>query len=214
MTNILNSKSINDPQSILDEIEGLEEAFDFSEDPLGEARNFLYSFVNEINFKYGMNLTLDDAFYLARMNICSMQISEEQKSSMLQALQLLELGPFEEIDSSIGERSDIYSNLSGQISWLWSSKWFGLNKNKKLVKKMGLYTNPQEDIDLPSSVYIGAIELFVAPLIFILPFPGAQAFAVGVAADGLRRIAEGVEQLGEERRNDPSYSSPKPPFNN
>jgi hypothetical protein len=97
------------------------------------------------------------------------------------------------------------------LAWHW--KWFGLNKKNNFHKKMSLSANQQEGIDLPSNVYIGAVELFASVLIFILPFPGAQAFAGVVAADGARRVFDGMQQLGDERRNDPNYISPQPPFN-
>lgn len=206
MTNILNPENINNPQSILDEIGKLEGTFISSEEPLEEARRFFVSFVNEINFKYGMKLTIEDAFHIARENIHNMQVSEEEKTSMLALMQLLEFG------SIVEEQTDAHLNIAGAISWHW--KWLGSHKKKDVHKKMGLSINQQESVDLPSNVYIGAIELLVAPLIFILPFPGAQVFAGAVAADGLRRIADGVEQLGEERRNNPNYISPQPPFNN
>lgn len=135
MTNILNLENINNPQSILDELGKLEETFACSQDPIEEARKFFVSFVNEINFKYGMKLTIENAFHMARENIRNMQVSEEEKTSMFTVIQLLESGSFKEIDSSIEKQAAAYINLTTRIYWPWESKWFGLNKNEKHKSK-------------------------------------------------------------------------------
>jgi hypothetical protein len=210
MTNILSLENINNPQSILDALGELEETFKGSQNPLEEARRFLVFFVNEVNFKYGMKLTLKDVFHFTRENICSMQVSEEEKASMFSAMQLLESDYSKEFDSNIEEQINLYS---ARICWPWHWKWFGLNKKKEFHKKMSLSINQQDGVDLPSNIYIGAVELFASVLIFVLPIPGAQALSGIVAADGARRIFDGMQQLGDERRSDPNYISPQPPFN-
>ena len=65
------------------------------------------------------------------------------------------------------------------------------------------------ETDLPSNCYIGGIELFAAVLIAIVPVPGATALAGVVAGDGLRRVVDGVTQLGDERRANPNFVQPK-----
>jgi hypothetical protein len=117
MTNILSLQHINNPQSILDELGGLEGIFEASQNPLEEARTFLVSFINEINFKYGMRLTLDDAFHLVRANISSMPVSGEENNSMFVATQLLELGSLKELDLSVEEQIKTHRNVSAKICW-------------------------------------------------------------------------------------------------
>jgi hypothetical protein len=143
-----------------------------------------------------MRLTIEDAFHLIRENIYVMQVSDEEKSSMFAAIQFLESGSFKEFNLSIEEQPHTHLNVAARVCWPWDWKWFGLNKKKDFHKKMNLSVNQQDGIDLPSNVYIGAVELFAAVLIFILPVPGAQAFAGVIAADGARRVLMECNNLG------------------
>ncbi len=111
--------------------------------------------------------------------------------------------------------------IAAGISWPWEWNWFGLfkNQNKAPFKKTTINYNShfqplvyaKEEPELPANIYIGAVELLAGALCMIVgtvipPFYGAGGFLMG---DGIRRIADGTVQLGEERRNDPNYVQPK-----
>ena len=68
----------------------LEESIEASEDPFDEGRVFLKSFIEEINLRYGMNLTFRDACTLVRDNLHTLGLSKEIRNIVLTTLELME----------------------------------------------------------------------------------------------------------------------------
>ena len=63
--------------------------------------------------------------------------------------------------------------------------------------------------DLPSNCYIGGVEIAGGILVSILAtiWPPLWGISLTMIGDGARRLADGVEQIGEERRNNPNHTS-------
>lgn len=205
--------------ALVEKFDKLEEILNESSIPLTEGRNFLNSFLNEINAKYDLNLTIQDACKLVRENLHTLQLSEEFQRIILSTIALYEsdLTPptnKEGFESSEAANKDL---LKAHIYWTWEQNWFGLNKNHKNkiqhADKHTCHANPSNlmEKDLPSNCYIGGCEMLAGALIFILPIPGAQWLGGLMVGDGVRRVIDGVQQLGDEQRNDPNYIPPPNP---
>jgi len=147
-------------------------------------------------------------------NIHNLDIKPPMKNVLIATISMLE--------SDSAENKYIIPALRIKgLYWPTKWNWFGLNKKKhkrNCQLKMAiaqLYPNRMEE-ELPSNCYIGAVELFAGALVFILPVPGAQALGTLMMGDGVRRVVDGVMQLGDERRANPNFVPPKlgPPFEN
>ncbi len=53
------------------------------------------------------------------------------------------------------------------------------------------------EVDYPTTLIIGGIELIVGTLIYILPVPLAKHVGAAVIADGSRRVFNGIEDLSD-----------------
>ena len=64
--------------------------------------------------------------------------------------------------------------------------------------------------DLPSDCYMGIAEIMGGSLVGILAllWPPLWTVSGAMVLDGIRRVADGTVQLGEERRNNPNYTPP------
>ena len=204
---ILNQPNVD---SVKAEFDQLHNVLSTSANPLNEARNFFQSFVNEINAKYGMTLTVPEAYQLIRVNLHSLQISTEVQNAILATLELLESGS----DRMLMETQNVdHGDECHSFHWPWEWKWFGLNKKKDTDKHQPrLMSSTQPGKELPANCYIGGVEMLAGALVFLLPIPGAQALSIGIIGDGARRVIDGVVQLGEERRNDSNFVPPKSPY--
>lgn len=100
------------------------------------------------------------------------------------------------------------------LYWPTEWNWFGLNKKKKDKHqiKVNQSNQPLIETELPGNCYIGGCELLAGALIFILPIPGSSLIGLSLMGDGTRRVIDGVVQLSDERRADPNYKPPQPPF--
>lgn len=70
-----------------------------------------------------------------------------------------------------------------------------------------------QEVELPGNCYVGGCELLVGTLLCILPISGSAAVGFVVMGDGIRRVVDGIVQLSDERRADPNFIPPQPPFN-
>ncbi len=207
--------------ALVDEFDKLEDILDASSDPLAEGRTFLDKFLNEINAKYGLNLTIQDACKLVRENLHTLQLHEETQRIILATIELYgsDLALTNTKEERFESNVDVTTKnlLMARIYWPWEWNWFGLNKNHKNkyqhATKHTRNVNPSNLIaeDLPSNCYIGGCEMLAGALIFILPIPGAPWLGGLVVGDGARRVVDGVQQLGDERRNNPNYVPPQNP---
>ena len=86
---------VNDPNSgeLIEEFDKFEEIFDGSTDPFAEGRKFLETFINEVNSKYALNLTIQDACRLVRENMHKLQLPEEFQRVILNTIELFESDP-------------------------------------------------------------------------------------------------------------------------
>lgn len=193
-----------DSNRVVEHFDALYESIHKSQDKIDESRKFLLSFINDINRRYNLSLTLQEACTLIEQNLYTLPLTADEKSSLLFSIDLLHLS-----DKSL-EMEGIAESHRLHLYWPWEWNWFGLNKKPHKEKcdysKKSPGSVPQKE--LPANCYVGAVELFSGVLIFFLPFPGAQALATGAVADGLRRVFDGIIQLSEERRLDPNYRPP------
>lgn len=222
MTNILKPENIKDPESVLAEFDKIEEEFKLSSSPVEEVRVLFRAFVNEINARYGLGLTVSSACELIKNNLSGLQINQEDQTLIHALVELIESGSSQSFRELIEKRALAYEKLDS-FYWPWEWNWFGLNKknhkNHNELQPQSIIPVlvaaspiPISDKELPANCYFGAIELLAAPLVALLPVPGTSAAATMVFLDGVRRLTEGAIQLGEERRNDPNFVEPKPPF--
>jgi len=94
-----------------------------------EGRKFLQAFINEINTKHGMSLTLLEACKLVRENIYHLNIPSNMQEVLLKTIAQLESQPPEMHELFLTE------NLQAKIYWPTEWNWFGLNKKKHKHKK-------------------------------------------------------------------------------
>jgi len=205
---IFDPACLTDSTTMIEKFDQFEESLETSMTSLRESRKFLESFLDDINTKHGFNLTLLEACKLIQENVHVLQISSEQQDILLQTCKIIE--------PSLTNQT---THKTNGLYWPNEWNWFGLNKKKHSNKSQKqchtIAKSPSlMETELPSNCYVGAIELFVGALIFILPIPGAQIAAITVMGDGGRRVIDGIIQLGEERRCNPDYVCPKlgPPF--
>ena len=60
--------------ALVEEFDKFEDILDGSSDPLAEGRTFLDAFLQEINDKYNLNLTIQDACKLVRENLHTLSV--------------------------------------------------------------------------------------------------------------------------------------------
>lgn len=208
---ILDQTDAKNADLAISKFDKLEETLKDSEDPLVEGRKFLQSFIEEINVRYGFTLTIHDACKLVRENLHALQIPLEAQNALLMTIELLESdsGP----SSSLKMNFDKTPEPHG-LYWPTEWNWFGLNKKKKHNHqiKTNQSNPPLIETELPGNCYIGGCELLAGALVFILPLPGSSLIGLSLMGDGARRVIDGVVQLSDERRADPNYKPPQPPF--
>lgn len=90
---ILNQVDTQNLDPLFEEFDKLEKIFDASTDPIDEGRQFLRSFINEINTRYGLTLTLRDACKLVRENLNNLNLPEELQKIILNTIELYEFDP-------------------------------------------------------------------------------------------------------------------------
>jgi hypothetical protein len=94
---ILDLVVTNDPEDQLEgTLEDLEQSISESEDPLAEARSFLHLFLEEVDVRYGIKLTIPEACQLTKNNIHLFELSAEDQAELLIALDLLAAEPEEQ----------------------------------------------------------------------------------------------------------------------
>lgn len=199
--------SIEDSEYFIEKFDVLEEFFKISLDPLEESRRFLQDFIAELNGLYGLNLTIDQACLLVRENVSNFQLPLEVKNILLKTIDLLQSNSIESINSVKIDSNIDRVNFTNPIMGILP-KWFH-KKSHKNSKKNSTKTvnNPVLQIDttnieLPSEIYIGAVEIFAGVLVCTLGlvyFP-AVGMGLGVMGDGARRVFSGLTDLGNERR--------------
>jgi hypothetical protein len=181
------------------ECDKIERSINSAKDPLGACKEFINSFLQELNARNQTSLSISDACELLKANLHTLQFTQEQKELLVLAIQLMD------------SRTEIPTSLHINFYWPWEWNWFGLNKHKSgrsHGRSLALSANDMTR-ELPSNCYFGACELFAAALLAIIPSTLTWSAAGVLATDGCRRIAEGVIQLSDERRNDPNYVPPR-----
>lgn len=177
------------------------ESFDNLKDPLEDGRKFLTSFLREINSRYDLNLTINEACLLIRKNIRSLDMSIEMEQVVLNTIALYETNNAPNFQH---QKLQCSAMISIGVCPLWDLI--------ALIKKIKFNSSPSlklpvcevDEIELPSDIYIGGVELLAGALCMIVgtaipPFYAAGTILIG---DGVNRVFNGVSQLGEERKND------------
>ncbi len=211
---ILDHAEMGNGSNVVQDFDQIEKSANESQDPRASGRKFLNSFIQEINTRYGLALTFQDACRLIRENIYNLQVSVEEMNLILGSVALIE---------SDFTQDDDFGELVQQNGWYWPTEWnwFGLNKkdkdkhkheDKPGEQKTVASSAPLTQTDLPGNCYMGACEMFVGALVWLIPFPGTSVLASIMIGDGVRRVADGLVQLSDERREDPNFVEPKPPF--
>jgi hypothetical protein len=225
----LNSTESIDPQKFINvqnqdtlirTFDKLEHVFDSSQDLFVEGQKFLQTFINEINIKYNLKLTIQDACKLVRENLYIFDLPEETKKILFLTINLYEANSNhmkdqkEELESLIIEFNN--NVIANAIYWPWS--WFGSNKDEKPKGHHPLnhhvaHTNSSTytDKELPGNCYVGACELLAGALLCLIPTPTSMWLGTIMMGDGVRRLIDGSIQLNDERRNDPNYIYPADP---
>lgn len=218
---LLTKVEFSDMGAVMNQCNEIEKSINVRQDQLAESRKFLQSFINELNVRYGLSLTVHEACQLVKTNLDVLQITPEQKESLMLAIKLFETGHASFTVTVVEEK--IQSQAENalptaaiiNIYWPWEWNWFGLNKHKHHKPKIidtSLYCARNVDVELPGNCYFGACEVLAGALLCIIPHPAAWTCGVGMIADGGRRIADGIVQLSDERRLDPNFVRPQPPF--
>jgi hypothetical protein len=218
---ILLKVDLGDTAGLQGQCDEVEASIQVSQDPVRKSRDFLMSFIAEVNARYGLSLTVLEASSLVRENLHLLPLSLEEKASLLMAVDLLEKGR-STITITLQEpcsESSPHLNANrwfGHLYWPWEWSWFGWNKGKDRDKENRESSNQSiaknVDVELPGNCYFGACEAFAGALLCLIPHPAAWSAGVAMIIDGGRRVADGVIQLSDERRSDPNYKAPNPPF--
>lgn len=223
LNNIVTDISENNTNSLKNRFDEIELNIKFSENPFDECRKFLQSFVEEINAKHGLNLTVHEASMLVLENLHNLQAPIETKKIIIDIIAILEDSPNTNIDQiRISDEAIITDNKDFGAYWPWQWNWFGLNKKNhksKSSKKSSsssfaassLFGETNVDKELPSTMYLGGVEVFAGALVFIIGLAFTPAYAIGSAlmVDGTRRVFNGLEELDRQRQSNPSSG----PFN-
>ena len=200
------------PDLLIDEFDSLEDFFTQVDNPLNEGRKFFQAYINQINTRFGLNLTIPDACHLVRTNLEVLQIPLEAQNALLAIIELLE---------GNSRPTQIQKDRLEQLKkmpalyWPWEWKWFRLNKKMHRHNRqysLSKENSPLMDTELPANCYLGGCELLAGALAFLVPIPGAAWLGGIMIGDGVRRVFDGIVQLSDERRADPNYVPPKPPF--
>lgn len=198
---------------LLEKFDELEESMNSFEDPLDEGRKFLQSFIEEINLKYGLKLTVHDACVIVRENLHTLQLPEDIQNVVMSTIELMESDcePTPEQFQNFELATHLKSKKS--VSWPWHWKWFGLNKKKPkpdsslYVHKKTHSSSPEQEI--PGSVCAGAAEVLAGAIACILGtvFPPAYALGVGLMLDGTNRMINGAQEMDKQRETASNGSS-------
>jgi hypothetical protein len=177
------------PDYLATKFDNLEQSVNRSDNPLKESKKFLQSFLNEIESRHGINLTIQEACLLVKNNLHLIEISEESLEPLLITIDLL----LEETVYSNGEHKRLGMGNTIQKSWDYLR-----GKHKKSGHRRVARLDP--NVELPGNVYVGGVEMLSGVLVCLLPFPGAATLGVFMLGDGLRRVADGYIQANDEER--------------
>ncbi len=201
--------------ALKNEIDVIENSVQASRDPIKESRQFLDAFINEMNHHYGLNLNLQEACRFVRGNLQRFDLPPKERDALVVALDLLEQDRSNALLTIQGhpEQCLQYIKIAKGVNiyWPWEWSWFGLNKQPSSHKRLHNLLDIAKaavEVELPSSCYFGLCELFAGALLFLVPNPTVWGAGIAMMGDGTRRLADGVIQLGEERRLDPNFTPP------
>jgi hypothetical protein len=191
--NIVSSISDSSSDHLIETFGKLEESLQSTIDPLDQIRNFLHLFIEEINAKYGFNLTIYDACILIRNNLAGLNLSTEDKNIILQTIALFES------DSKLNaEKTQQFENISKldsvklniSLPWNWFSPKKKQHKNHK-QNSLAISSVPSLQAINPENELPGAVcaEILAGALICILGpvFPPAYGIGGGLIIDGISR---------------------------
>ena len=226
---LLNHVADNNTDLLVERFDELEGALGVSSNPLKEGREFLQLFIEEINIKYGVNLTMQSACMLVRENLHVLQLSEEVKNIISTTIELFTSNPIQVDHSLPNEENQTLERMTDQLtscslSWPWEWNWLGLNKKHhkhgNLIQANSilfplLQAKPSAmEVEIPGEIAAGGAEMLAGALICVLGLVFPPAFGIGGALiiDGIRRGVNGALEMDKERHQDPNYTPPPNPF--
>lgn len=188
--------------SLVNKFDELEETLSDSSDPITEARVFLESFIQKLNYRYGINLSLLEICIYIKNNIDAFNIPIEIQPQFLKTIDLL-----------IGYEEQKAHGLH----WPWEWNWFGLNKKDKEDSADKINNQPQpiqllaltNYSQLDGASIVGILEIVAGASIGIALSETIIGPVIGGAlvADGVHRIANkgqaDIEEVLRERRTQP-----------
>lgn len=211
ISNSIGNTSDDNSDHLARKFDQLEEVFQLTENPRLEICQFIQTVIQEVNAKYGLDLTTLEACHIVRNNLSSLQIPIKVQDVLLETIRILESS------SNLHEEraNDPLNALKLEVSWPWHWNWFGLNKKKhkepkkchsKPLRSAPLIQEISNDEQLPGTVYVGAVEAFAGALVFILGFAFPPAYGVGSAlmVDGTRRVLNGLEEIDKRSFPNPN----------
>jgi hypothetical protein len=216
--------SHRDLDHLIEKFNNLEKSIQAFTDPLDESRQFLQVFIEAINTKFGLKLTVDEAYSLIRRDLHTLELSEEEENMILQIITLFESDSKVPPSSTQNFEAISRSNVVDlNINWLGS---FFLDSSKKRHKKhpqnhgqdsynvfaAPILQLPIADTELPGAVCAGGAEMLAGALICILGTVFPPAYSVGglLIADGGSRVLTGLGEM--EKSNSPgSIPTSSPP---
>ena len=211
---ILQQADLSNADSLINQFDRIEENIASSSAPIEEGRKFFQSFINEINTRHGMNLTVPEACMLVRANLHNLEIPIESKELLLKTIDLI--ANSNSTPSQIQDFEKVAEFHRLHFYWPWEWKWFGWNQKHKHGNEDRQALNiPMASLmkeEVPGNCIFGGIEFLAGVVVVLLPFPGAQWLGGVMMGDGVRRVVDGAVQLSDERRADPDFANPQPPF--
>ena len=88
--NIIDCISDNDSDRLLEKFDNLEETIQSLTAPLKESRQFLQTFIEGINKKFGLQITINEACILIRRNLHTLNLPKEMELMILETADLFE----------------------------------------------------------------------------------------------------------------------------
>jgi hypothetical protein len=219
VSDIVNHISDGNSDHLIERFDELEEVVQLSEDPLNESRKFLQSFIEELNIRHGLNLTIPQACVLVRENLHALQLPVEAQNLLLDTIALIESDSNPTTEQMQHFEKATRPNVEYlRISWPWQWNWFGLNekshKNSKPSPAKSFTASPLlqaagTDKELPGTMYVGGVEALAGALVFTLGLVFPPAYGVGGALmiDGARRVFNGLEEMDGQRSPGSDQSS-------
>ncbi len=173
-------------------------------------RQFLECFLQEVNQRFGQNLTIADAIEYSYEALRNSHLPKKEKKALAT---LLKSFYSESLLSPNREKSHLKIPVFPNKTYiaLQKTKQEAFTSPHKLVFSTQNCPDSSEghpsDEDFPASVYVGSVELLGGGLTSILGMAFPPAYGIGglMIGDGLRRIGNGLEEMDCRQSDEEAY---------